>query len=238
MKKTKLLLPMFLVLFATLINVNAKNINPNNESSKLNNFNNNFERTINEDKRDYTVIIGYDEKDKNYIFNDLSDKDISDIINQMIQKVYLYISKADFESIEKMKIDNPKLSIILRKNNLFENEYKHYNISEMPKDVVTPYSYDTDSFENNKYFRVANDSGLAYADCKATIRVDRDLKSKTVTIVNINVYVIEKMGKFAFNPTYHGNERAEIFWNYLGYDGFGDGEIFLKANYNKTVDMY
>lgn len=238
MKKIKLLLIVFVVLFATLINVNAKNITPNKESSKLNSYNNNIEKTTNVNKSDYTVIIGYDEKDKNYIFNGLADKDISDIMNQLIQKVYLYISKGDFENIEKMKIANPKLSIILRKNNLFENENKHYSISEIPKDVVTPYSYDTDSFENIKYFRVANDSGLAYADCKATIRVDRDIKSKTVTIVNINVYVIEKMGKFAFNPSYHGNERAEIFWNYLGYDGFGDGEIFLKANYNKTVDMY
>ncbi len=196
------------------------------------------------DTKDYIVIVAYDEKDKENIFDGLTDKERDEFLGNKTKEIFEYISKGENEKIEKMKIDNPKLSIIIQKkdvnkySNFIENNTLCSQDYKLKTNDLTPYSYDTDTFVSNKYFRVSNDSGLAYADCLAEVRVDRDLINREVTIVGIDVSILRGSGKFAFNPTYNGNNTARLGWGYIGSDGYGYGHIDFKAHFNKTVDMF
>ncbi|VFB15646.1 Uncharacterised protein [Urinicoccus massiliensis] len=196
------------------------------------------------DTKDYNVIIAYDGEDEKDIFNGLKNEKKNDFIKNKIKEVFGYIAKGEFNKIQAMKKENPKLDIIIQKkdsNDNFDfvnNVNFPINENDLKKFNVVPYAHDTDTYVSNKYFSVSNDSGLAYADCLARVRVDRNLPSRRVTIVNISVSIQKSVGKFGFTPVYNGDNTARLGWGYIGLDGYGNGNIRFKAYFDKTVDMY
>ncbi|MBL7574418.1 hypothetical protein SAMN00017477_2096 [Peptoniphilus asaccharolyticus DSM 20463] len=198
----------------------------------------------NGEKDDYTVVVGYDEKDRNELFSGLTEKEKEEFLSNKTKEIFQCISEGEINKVEKLKKENPKLTIIVKRKNLeddlhFLGDNKNLmNVFELKDNEIKPYSYDTDTYTSNKYFRVSNDSGLAYAECRAQVKVDRNLVNKQVTIVGINVSVDRSSGKFGFNPIYNGNNTARIAWAYLGIDGYGNGTINVVAYFDKNVELY
>ncbi len=244
MKKAKKFLIILILILILPIFGNAKTIDKSSINNDIEFCRYDVGNLSSTNTKDYIVIVAYDEKDKENIFNGLTDKEKDEFLENKTKEIFEYISKGEHEKIEKMKIDNPKLSIIIQKKNI--NKYSDYidnNIFysqdyKVKSNDVKPYSNDTDTFVSNKYFRVSNDSGLAYADCLAEVRVDRDLINREVTIVGIDVTILRGRGRFAFNPTYNGNNTARLGWSYIGADGYGYGHIDFIAHFNTTVDMF
>lgn len=229
MKKIRNILTLFILVLAffSSIPVSAKADYKNYESSEL---------------KEYTVIVGYDEKDEEIIFNGLTEEERENFLEDKTKEVFECLSKNDNVKIDKLKQENPKLDIVIQKNGSEENSFivnnqLPENSIKLEENKIVPYSYDTDTYVSTKRFRVSND-GASYANCVAKVRVNRDLTNKQVTIVGIDVSVIESFGKFGFTPIYNGNNTAKLAWTYLGYDGYGNGTIYFTAHFNKTVDMY